>query len=169
MAKSKQTIASARVANEPLPTVGARARAGFRHVRARLRGAGRAARGWPTVLVACAGFVLVCFALFRPSFVTFCRTKVSAAKISVDKYAYQAYAQYQTDSDEDCPDSIEALNKYIGRDSAKDPYGSPLIMLCGDDLPEEAKFAGIGILSAGKDKKRGTKDDVMSWKEARRE
>ena len=105
--------------------------------------------------------------LFGPTLIGMFRSsKVKAAKILVNKYAHQAYVQYQTNNDEDCPDSIDELNKYVGRDNAKDPYGKQLIMLCGDNVPEEAKISGIGILSMGKDKKQGTKDDITSWKKA---
>jgi len=103
--------------------------------------------------------------LFGPTLIgMFSESKDKAAKILVEKYAMQAYVQWQTNNDDDCPGTIDELNRYLGREDAKDPFGKTLIMLCGDNLPPEAEAHGIGILSMGKDKKQGTKDDIMSWK-----
>ncbi len=106
--------------------------------------------------------------LFGPTLLDmFASSKVKTSKILVDKYANEAYVRWQIDADDDCPSSIDVLTKILKRDSAKDSYGGELAMVCGDELPDGV--TGIGIISLGKDKKRDTKDDIVSWKKAPKE
>jgi len=106
--------------------------------------------------------------LFGPTiFRMFKSSQVKTTKLLVDKYAHQAYAEWSVNSDEQCPDSLEPLAKLLSRDNTKDPYGKPLVMLCGENAPEEAN--GFGVLSVGKDGKQGTPDDIASWKKPPKE
>ena len=63
--------------------------------------------------------------------------------------------------DKPCPDGIDELVQYAGGKAAKDPWGHPYRMYCGDGLPRgvEAKLA---VVSDGPDGKPGTDDDMRS-------
>lgn len=131
----------------------------------RRRAAGRGERGMTLIEIVLVLAILgvVMGLLFGPALLDmFKGGKESAAKILVDKFANQAYVQWQIKTGEECPDSIDALAKYAGKKDAKDPYKTPMQMLCGDDLPEEAA-QGFGVVSAGPNKKHGDDDDIRSW------
>lgn len=100
--------------------------------------------------------------LFGPALLDMFRGgKESATKILVDKFAGQGYVQWQLQSGENCPNSLDDVAKYVGKKDAKDPYKTPMQMVCGEDAPEDAN--GFGVVSAGPDKKHGTSDDIKSW------
>ena len=90
--------------------------------------------------------------------------RAESTKLLVDNFAHNAYAQWALDADQRCPESLEALSKYLDKKPV-DPAGAPLVMVCGDDAPPEAN--GFGVLSVGADGKRGTDDDIASWKPLR--
>ena len=60
-----------------------------------------------------------------------------------------------------CPNRLEDLLGYTKKKDTKDPWGTKYEMKCGDSAPTEAK--GFGVISAGKDRKLGTADDIKSW------
>lgn len=91
----------------------------------------------------------------------FSESKESATKILVDKFAFQAYTQWNVETGDQCPNSLDDIAKYISKKNAKDPYRTPMQMVCGPDAPEDAQ--GFGVISAGPDKKHGTEDDIKSW------
>ena len=100
--------------------------------------------------------------LFGPRIMEMFRgSKESATKVLVDKFAQQGYVQWEMNSDEACPGSLDEVAKYVGKKEAKDPYNKQMSMVCGDDAPEEAN--GFGVVSGGPDKKLNTKDDIRSW------
>jgi hypothetical protein len=88
------------------------------------------------------------------------RPKVSTAMLGV-RDAHCASAAYMMDHASNCPRGIDELvsEKYLERSSAKDPWGSQLIMHC----PTSSDSPGADILSAGPDKREGTPDDIKSW------
>ena len=80
----------------------------------------------------------------------------------VKKIALEAYAQWAWDTGERCPRDLSEFDKYRNSRSVKDCWGNPLIMLCGEYLPNTivGRFA---VFSMGKDGKPGTSDDIKSW------
>ena len=92
----------------------------------------------------------------------FSKSKVDIAKLTVKKYADEAYPQWAASHpDKQCPDNLEALNEFMNNKENKDPWGNPYKMMCGTNLPAGAK--GIAIMSSGPDAKDGTEDDIKSW------
>ena len=87
--------------------------------------------------------------------------KIDIAKDTMKKYVYEAYPQWSAHNpSKACPGNISELYEYMN-DSAKDPWGHPYTMLCGDQLPAGAK--GLAITSDGPDGKAGSDDDLRSW------
>ena len=84
------------------------------------------------------------------------------ARLLVQKYAHEAYPQWaSTHVSKLCPDKLDDLNEYMNVKKAVDPWGSELVMFCGEAVPPGAK--GFAVLSLGPDKTQGTDDDVKSW------
>jgi hypothetical protein len=75
-----------------------------------------------------------------------------------------AFATWQDNNPNggECPSSIQELLPDYKHD-LRDPWGSPFVMLCGDQAPPDAGDAKFGIVSAGPDRKLGTADDIHSW------
>ncbi len=100
--------------------------------------------------------------LFGPTLLgMFADSKVKTTHLLTTQYAKQAYVRWTIKTGETCPSSINDLNTFLSREDAKDSYGTEMVLLCGESAPEGVE---IGVLSFGKDKKRGTSDDIMSWK-----
>ena len=59
-----------------------------------------------------------------------------------------------------CPASLAELALFIDGDLA-DPWGRPMLLLCGPTLPADAR--GLGVVSAGPDGQPETADDITSW------
>jgi hypothetical protein len=72
----------------------------------------------------------------------------------------QAMAHYQTDHANPCPPSLQTLvdERYLSR-LPRDEWGQPLRMTC----PGSRNGAEVDVVSAGKDGRFGTADDVKSW------
>ena len=86
--------------------------------------------------------------------------------VMVKEYATTAFPLWARDQvAKQCPDSIQDLARYTGKEDPKDPWGNELVMLCGENAPAEAK--GFGVLSMGADGKRDTADDIKSWESGR--
>lgn len=92
------------------------------------------------------------------------KAKAKTAKVTVSllEGAYQEWSAEHTDKA--CPESIEELLEYTTikeKDRPKiikgDPWGSAWVLKC-TDTESGTEFT---VLSVGKDKKEGTKDDVM--------
>jgi general secretion pathway protein G len=92
-------------------------------------------------------------------FKQFQKAKISAAKLRV-KAARDAVTQYMIETPS-CPHSIDELvaGKYLDRNNAKDPWGSPLTLKC----PGANDTDGADVSSPGPDKQDGTQDDIQSW------
>ena len=92
----------------------------------------------------------------------FGESKVDVARMTVEKYANEAYPQWSAhNASKQCPDSLADLNEYMNNKDTKDPWGTDYQMLCGQQLPPGAK--GIAIESAGENQKMGDCDDLKSW------
>jgi Type II secretion system (T2SS), protein G len=89
-------------------------------------------------------------------------SKVDIAKITVKRYAFEAYPMWSAEHpDKACPDRLADLNDYMKTNDTKDPWGQPYKSFCGPTLPPGAK--GLAVLSLGEDAKEGTADDIKSW------
>jgi hypothetical protein len=81
------------------------------------------------------------------------------AKLTVEKYASEAFPRWAVQNPGTaCPD-LAALDQVLGRKGEPDPWGSPYVLLCGDASP----VTGVGVMSLGPDRERGTDDDITSW------
>ena len=93
----------------------------------------------------------------------FGESKVDIAKMTVNKYANEAYPSWSTShTDKACPGALTELNEYMNNKDIKGPWGNDYKMFCGQNLPAGAK-GGLAVMSAGEDGKEGTEDDVKSW------
>jgi hypothetical protein len=106
------------------------------------------------------GLVVLAGACHNPMFDP---AKEDTAVTTVKKLAASAFSEWgRAHPDKPCPDGIEELVQYAGGKVAKDPWGHPYRMYCGEGLPSgvEGKLA---VASDGPDGKPGTDDDVRSW------
>jgi prepilin-type N-terminal cleavage/methylation domain-containing protein len=114
------------------------------------------------ILIVLAIIALVMGFLFGPRLMAmFGQSRTELAKSVVQRYASEAYARWSMDNTgKSCPADINELAKYNDEKEAKDPWGKPLILLCGDNAPEGVQ---LGVVSMGADNKLDTKDDIKSW------
>jgi general secretion pathway protein G len=92
----------------------------------------------------------------------FGESKVDVAKLTVQKYANEAYPQWdRSHPGKGCPENLAALSEYMNSKSTKDPWGNEYKYFCGANLPPGAK--GVAVMSFGEDGKDGTSDDIKSW------
>ena len=92
----------------------------------------------------------------------FGESKVDVAKLTVQKYANEAYPQWdRSHPGKGCPENLAALSEYMNSKSTNDPWGHEYKFFCGANLPAGAK--GVAVMSFGEDGKEGTGDDVKSW------
>jgi prepilin-type N-terminal cleavage/methylation domain-containing protein len=88
------------------------------------------------------------------------RKKIAA--LTVDKYVNEAFPLWMNaNPDRPCPEDLAALGRYMNQKSPEDPWHRPYRMLCGPNLPPEAR--GIAVISDGEDQRPNTQDDVRSW------
>jgi hypothetical protein len=84
------------------------------------------------------------------------------ATILTQKMSFEAYPMWAAQHPGSaCPAALAELLEYMNERSDRDPWGAPLRMQCGGDLPPGAK--GIAIWSLGPDGKDGTADDIKAW------
>jgi hypothetical protein len=90
--------------------------------------------------------------------------KREVARAQARELASSAFMQWKAKSRgmSSCPVSIDALLEYTNMNDANDPWGTPFELLCGASAPRNAP-GGVGVRSAGPDRKTGTDDDVHSW------
>ena len=91
--------------------------------------------------------------------------ETQVGRMMVKQVADQAYPQWSLNHPgEQCPKSLSELQKYMNnpKKEIKDPWGSELVMMCGDQAPDDVS-SGFAVLSPGKDRKQGTEDDIKSW------
>ena len=113
------------------------------------------------VLIVLALISLIAGAIGVTVFNNYKRGQVRAAKLIV-KEVGGAVQQYMIDNNQDCPPGLEELvnQKYLKKNSMKDPWGKPFTVKCPGELDSD----GIDISSPGPDKQEGTEDDIQSWK-----
>ncbi len=131
--------------------------------RAAARASGRSQLGMTLIeiMLVLAIIATVMGVLFGPTLLgMFSSSKVSTTHLLTQQYAKQAYVRWTVKTGETCPSSISDLNSYLSREDAKDSYGNEMVFLCGESAPEGTE---VGVLSFGKDAKRGTADDIKSW------
>ena len=133
--------------------------------RALTRAQARAQRGMTLleIMIVLAILALVMGLLVGPKVMKmFGEAKVDTTKVKLKKYAYEAYPSWSAaHPDKACPGNITDLNEYMNENDANDPWGRPLKMLCGANLPAGAR--GLAVMSIGEDGKEGTEDDIKSW------
>jgi len=91
----------------------------------------------------------------------FSDSKSKTAMLRAQQFV-EAHTEWSMNSDDTCPSSLDDLLKYMNSKELKDPWGSPYVMVCGEEAPENVPF---GVMSKGEDKKDGTEDDVKSWEQ----
>lgn len=83
------------------------------------------------------------------------RSKHDIAKVTVQKYASEAYRQFRlANPNRECPVALRELNEWMNEKDVQDPYGTPYTMACSP--------RGILVGSAGEDATFGTADDLWS-------
>ena len=104
--------------------------------------------------------VLVARAAVDAEYDSFCTgSKERAARCLVRQVAGEAYPRWAMNNPgKQCPDGGLELAGYSDDRELRDPWGTTLVVLCGDTLPH-----GIRVVSAGPDAKLDTPDDVRSW------
>jgi hypothetical protein len=88
-------------------------------------------------------------------------SRVDIAKLTLKKYADEAFPQWTRYHGGRCPPDLQALNEYMHNKDIRDPWDEDYRMRCGDGLPEGAR--GIAVWSRGEDGLDGTNDDIRSW------
>jgi len=95
----------------------------------------------------------------------FGESKVDIAKMTVNKYANEAYPSWASSHSDACPKQLTDLNEYMNNKDIKDPWGNPYQMYCGANLPAGAK--GVAVKSLGENGKEDGPppqgDDIISW------
>jgi hypothetical protein len=104
--------------------------------------------------------VLVARAAIDAEYGSFCTgSKEQVARHMVRQVAVESYARWAMDNPgKQCPDSGLELAQYSDDRELRDPWGTPLVILCKEMLP-----SGIRAVSAGPDAKLDTSDDIRSW------
>jgi hypothetical protein len=91
-----------------------------------------------------------------------CESKASKTRIKVSRYAFEAFPSWSAQHPgTPCPARLQDLSEYMFDDDERDAWGQPMYVLCGPDLPADAR--GVAVISAGEDGRFGTCDDVQSW------
>ncbi len=93
---------------------------------------------------------------------SFIEAKHKTTRLKLGMVAFQAYpAWLAAHPEKDCPDKLADLSPFMNNDDTNDEWGTPITMLCGANLPVNAR--GLAVISAGEDHKVGTSDDLHSW------
>ncbi|HTE56880.1 MAG TPA: type II secretion system protein [Kofleriaceae bacterium] len=116
------------------------------------------------ILIVLAIIALVMGFLFGPRLMEmFGESKTELAKSMVQRLATESYARWTMDNQgKACPADVSEVAKYSNDKEGKDPWGHPMILLCGENVPEGVP-GGVGVVSMGSDGKLDTKDDLKSW------
>lgn len=86
--------------------------------------------------------------------------KVKQTRITM-KQVEGAITQWQADSNESCPASLDDLvSKKILNKAPKDGWNNPFVFKCPGEHNND-----IDLMSRGADGKEGTEDDIKSWDE----
>ena len=92
-------------------------------------------------------------------------SKTATARMLVRKLAVDAYPAWLIKHPASrCPSSVAELGPYMDDERLNDPWGTPLVMMCGDAAPAAAN--GFGVVSYGADGRPGGDGDdadIDSW------
>jgi prepilin-type N-terminal cleavage/methylation domain-containing protein len=126
--------------------------------------AGQAGMTLLEILIVLAIIALVMGFLFGPRLMEmFGESKTELGKSMVQRLATESYARWTMDNPgKSCPADVSEVAKYSNDKEGKDPWGHPMVILCGENLPEGVT-GGFGVQSMGPDGKPDTKDDLKSW------
>jgi hypothetical protein len=93
--------------------------------------------------------------------------KAEVAKLTVDKFAFEAGPQWMLSTQKECPESLLEIAQLVGKDEKDtiDPWGTPYKLYCGKDSLPPAVHNGLAVVSFGPDKKEHTEDDITSWQQ----
>lgn len=116
------------------------------------------------ILIVLAIIALVMGFLFGPRLMEmFGESKTELGKSMVQRLATESYARWTMDNPgKACPADVTEVAKYSNDKDGKDPWGHPMVFLCGENLPEGVP-GGVGVQSMGPDGKLDTNDDLKSW------
>ena len=94
--------------------------------------------------------------------------RLGRARITVEQLAFHDAPRWAVDSRKECPDSLLEVLRSVGKDQLDsiDPWGTPYELFCKHDLPPGASGL-FAAMSYGPDKKKGTEDDIASWRPRR--
>jgi hypothetical protein len=85
----------------------------------------------------------------------FAESKVDVAKLTVKKYAFEAYPQWLREHpSQECPRSLHAVDGYMDHADQHDPWGRPYVFTCGGGK--------LYVMSLGEDGRSNTADDIWS-------
>jgi hypothetical protein len=91
----------------------------------------------------------------------FCGSRAEVAQATAKKYAGEAYVQWSQSTGLACPAHLAQLTTSMNNKDTKDPWGTEYIMRCGARVGPNNR-PGIVVVSAGKDGRFGTADDIGS-------
>ena len=85
----------------------------------------------------------------------FAESKVDVARLTVKKYAFEAYPQWLREHpSQECPRSLHAIDGYMDHADQHDPWGRPYVFTCGGGK--------LYVMSLGEDGRSNTADDIWS-------
>jgi hypothetical protein len=87
-------------------------------------------------------------------------SRVDIAKLTVQKFANEAYPQWHRAHGADCPRSLYELTEFMDRVTTLDPWGRPYRLACSNDSSWRSP---IRVWSIGEDGIPNTFDDLRSW------
>ena len=85
-------------------------------------------------------------------------SKVDIAKLTVQKFANEAFPQWRRIYGDRCPHSVYELTEFMDRNETRDPWNQPYRLRCTND----SRFPLI-VWSIGEDSIPNTGDDIRSW------
>jgi len=113
------------------------------------------------VLIVLAIIALIMGVLVGPKIIGQAQEAQIETTRTVLKQYVTAYARWQIDSGQRCPQNLSELEKYVAKEGTTDPWGTEYVMVCGNNAPPAAK--PFGMSSLGPDGQAGTEDDINSW------
>jgi hypothetical protein len=90
----------------------------------------------------------------------------SHTKLAVDQLAFSHTPQWAVATGKQCPESLLEVAQHVGKTEQDllDPWGTPYELFCGEGNLPPGVSRGYAVMSYGPDKKKGTEDDIASWR-----
>ncbi len=88
------------------------------------------------------------------------KTKLARLELADAQDAYVRWLSMADDAA--CPDTMAPLVAQMARADGNDPWGHPIVLVCGPKAPDLGKD-GVYLLSLGADGQRDTADDLRSY------